>query len=345
MKFFRINKIICNSNFTKKIVDEEYNIDSVVLYPPVDVAKFKALKKENQIIYVGRFSQLTQSKRQDILIEAFKRFHDNGHIDWKLILAGGVEVGAGDFLTKLKEAAKTYPIKIIESPSFKDLKSLVGSSIFFWSAAGFGVDEHRNPKQVEHFGISLVEAMAAGCIPLVYTAGGHKEIVKNNYSGFLWQKEGELTQLTEKLLADNKKMRDLARQVRQESDKFSYARFEKGVLVQVTEARTGIMQAKNPKESAKANNMLTSALKTLFAVAESYPQLRANENFLKLQEEFSTTENKIAYARQFYNDEATGYNTSINSIPTNIIASTFNFKGEELFELEDLALELHHCFG
>ncbi len=230
MKFFRINKIICNSNFTKKIVDEEYNIDSVVLYPPVDVAKFKALKKENQIIYVGRFSQLTQSKRQDILIEAFKRFHDNGHIDWKLILAGGVEVGAGDFLTKLKEAAKTYPIKIIESPSFKDLKSLVGSSIFFWSAAGFGVDEHRNPKQVEHFGISLVEAMAAGCIPLVYTAGGHKEIVKNNYSGFLWQKEGELTQLTEKLLADNKKMRDLARQVRQESDKFSYARFEKELL-------------------------------------------------------------------------------------------------------------------
>jgi len=130
----------------------------------------------------------------------------------------------------LKEAAKTYPIKIIESPSFKDLKSLVGSSIFFWSAAGFGIDEHRNPKQVEHFGISLVEAMAAGCVPIVYAAGGHKEIVNNNHSGFLWHKEDELIALTKNLTADSKKLRDLAKRAKIESAKFSYARFEKELL-------------------------------------------------------------------------------------------------------------------
>ena len=115
-----------------------------------------------------------------------------------------------------------------------------------------------------------------------------------------------------------------------------YARFEKGVLVQVTEARTGIMQAKNPKESAKANNMLTSALKTLFAVAESYPQLRANENFLKLQEEFSTTENKIAYARQFYNDVVMEFNTAIAQVPGNIVAGLFGLsKPREFFEIAE----------
>ena len=115
-----------------------------------------------------------------------------------------------------------------------------------------------------------------------------------------------------------------------------YARFEKGVLVQVTEARTGIMQAKNPKESAKANNMLTSALKTLFAVAESYPQLRANENFLKLQEEFSTTENKIAYERQFYNDVVMEFNTAIAQVPGNIVAGLFGLsKPREFFEIAE----------
>ncbi|MDD5148735.1 MAG: LemA family protein [Candidatus ainarchaeum sp.] len=113
-----------------------------------------------------------------------------------------------------------------------------------------------------------------------------------------------------------------------------YARFEKSVLVQVTEARTGIMQATNPKESAKANNMLSSALKTLFAVAESYPQLRANENFLKLQEEFSTTENKIAYARQFYNDMVMEFNTAIAQFPGNIVAGIFGMsKPKEFFEI------------
>jgi LemA protein len=113
-----------------------------------------------------------------------------------------------------------------------------------------------------------------------------------------------------------------------------YARFEKSVLTQVTEARTGILQAKNPKESAKANNMLSSALKTLFAVAESYPQLRANENFLKLQEEFSTTENKIAYARQFYNDMVMEFNTAIAQFPGNIVAGLFGLGlPREFFEI------------
>ncbi len=114
-----------------------------------------------------------------------------------------------------------------------------------------------------------------------------------------------------------------------------YAKFEKKVLTAVTEARTAIMKAQTPKDSAKADNMLAGALKSIFAVAEAYPSLKANENFKALQEEFSTTENKIAYARQFYNDIIMRFNTKIAQIPTNIIAGLFGFKEKEFFEAND----------
>jgi len=113
-----------------------------------------------------------------------------------------------------------------------------------------------------------------------------------------------------------------------------YAKFEKRVLTEVTNARTALMSAKSPKESAKAENMLSGALKTIFAVAEAYPVLKANENFKALQEEFATTENKISYARQFYNDSAMQFNTAIAVFPNNIVSGMFGLgKPREYFEI------------
>ncbi|MBN2067156.1 MAG: LemA family protein [Candidatus Diapherotrites archaeon] len=115
-----------------------------------------------------------------------------------------------------------------------------------------------------------------------------------------------------------------------------YAKFEKKVLTDVTKARTAIMSAKNPAESAKADNMLAGALKTIFAVAEAYPKLQASENFKSLQEEFATTENKIAYARQFYNDSAMQFNTAIAQVPGNIVAAIFGLaKPRQYFEIAE----------
>lgn len=88
MKFFRIDKIICNSQFTKKVIDSEYGIDSIVIYPPVPTSQIKSKRKENIILSVGRFSQLAQSKHQDVLIKAFRKLADEGFTDWKLVLAG-----------------------------------------------------------------------------------------------------------------------------------------------------------------------------------------------------------------------------------------------------------------
>src|SRR5579859_3007597 len=110
-KLMRINKVICNSRFTKKIIDKEYNVDSVVLHPPVAVEKFKPKKKENIILSVGRFSNLMQSKRQDILIKTFKNFYKSNST-YKLILAGGVEVGADEYIKELEKDSKGYLIEI-----------------------------------------------------------------------------------------------------------------------------------------------------------------------------------------------------------------------------------------
>lgn len=114
-----------------------------------------------------------------------------------------------------------------------------------------------------------------------------------------------------------------------------YAAHEKEVFQKVTEARAALMSAKGVKEQGEANNMLTGALKTLFAVAENYPELKANQNFMMLQEELSGTESKIAYARQFYNDTVLKYDNMREKFPSNIIANMFGFKEREYFAAEE----------
>ena len=117
-----------------------------------------------------------------------------------------------------------------------------------------------------------------------------------------------------------------------------YASHERETFEAVTQARSAIMNAKSVGESAEADGMLTQALKSLFAVAEAYPDLKANQNFLALQEELAGTENKIAYARQFYNDSVMAYDIARQKFPANLIAGMFNFKEQrEYFEPETAA--------
>jgi LemA protein len=110
-----------------------------------------------------------------------------------------------------------------------------------------------------------------------------------------------------------------------------YMKHEKELLENVTKARAAIMSATTVGKKAEANNMLSSTLKSLFAVAENYPKLQANENFLALQEELTGTENKIAYSRQHYNDTIMMFNTKLALFPTNMIAGMFNFGKKDFF--------------
>jgi len=114
-----------------------------------------------------------------------------------------------------------------------------------------------------------------------------------------------------------------------------YANHEKSTFEEVTSARTKYLSSNSPEDMMKANGELTQVLGKLFAVAEAYPDLKANTNFLELQGELSKTEDKISYARQFYNDVAMDYNNSVQMFPSSIVASMFNFKEEPFFNVDE----------
>jgi LemA protein len=114
-----------------------------------------------------------------------------------------------------------------------------------------------------------------------------------------------------------------------------YASHERGTLEAVVQARNMAMTASGPHEQAQAENMISGALKSIFALSEAYPDLKANANFLNLQEELTGTEGRIAYARQYYNDTVFRYNTKIQSFPANLLAKQFRFGEREYFEAEE----------
>lgn len=225
IKLKKIHHIVCNSYFTKKFIDREYRVNAQVIYPPVDIESFSPGQKKNHILAVGRFSQLLQAKSQDLLITSFKKLYDQGLKDWQLILAGATDIGGQEFFQKLKKQAQGYPIKILADIDFKTLKNLYAEAKIFWSASGFSIDEEKFPEKVEHFGITIVEAMAAGCVPLLVAKGGAKEIIKEGKIGFLWEQETELIKLTRVLTDNPQNFQTLSKAVIKLSRTFSKKRF------------------------------------------------------------------------------------------------------------------------
>ncbi len=226
MKFIRIKNIICNSHFTKNIIDKEYGINSIVLYPPVGVEKISTKRKGNVILYVGRFSKLLQNKRQDILINNFKAMAKGDLNDWKLILAGGSEVGGEEAAEYIKKEAEGYPIEVIENPSFKKLIELYGRAKIYWSAGGYGINQEEEPQKVEHFGMTVVESMAAHVVPIIYDAGGHAEIISHGENGYLWKKGTQLQEITHMLIENKTELNRVAKNAKLRSKDFSYTKFK-----------------------------------------------------------------------------------------------------------------------
>jgi LemA protein len=116
-----------------------------------------------------------------------------------------------------------------------------------------------------------------------------------------------------------------------------YAAHEQGTFEKVVQARNAAVSAQGPQEAAQAENVLTGALRQIFALAEAYPDLKANQNFLALQEELTSTEDRISYSRQFYNDSVLKYDNKLETFPSNTIAGMFSFKPREYFEVQDAA--------
>jgi glycosyltransferase involved in cell wall biosynthesis len=219
IKLQRFNYIVCNSRFTKSFIDGTYGINSEVLYPPVDVASFQSGKKENIILSVGRFFSPLHPKKQEVLIKAFNESKFKG---WQLVLIGG---GSADGINNLDNKN----IKIITNSSFETLKGYYAKAKIYWHAAGFGEDLEKYPERAEHFGISTVEAMAAGAVPIVFSGGGQKEIVVDATNGFLWNSTDELIKLTKELMGDENKRRLVSEKAILRSKDFSKQRFFKSL--------------------------------------------------------------------------------------------------------------------
>lgn len=229
LKLSFVDRVIVNSQFTKNVTDQEYGVKSQIIYPPVDTDKFVPGTKNKSILYVGRFSRLLQGKQHNLLIETFSKFTRH-HPGWELILAGGAGVGSdGSEISQLKKQASGLPVKFVFNPDFGQLTRLYSESTFFWAAGGYGQNPNQHPERVEHFGISLVEAMSSGSVPLAVRLGGYTEILAGDLAFLLWDNPDELISKTSQLLKDPKRLAELKKNVRTRALDFASAKFKMAI--------------------------------------------------------------------------------------------------------------------
>ena len=192
------------SEFTRRWTAAYWQRDSTVIYPAIDVDALHPLPKKKWILSVGRFFVALHNKKHLVMVEAFKAMCRQGLEGWELHLAGeAIDNPVHQaYLRQVQAAAQGYPIHIHTNVPRDQLLHLYGQSAIYWHAAGYGEDEARQPDKFEHFGMTTVEAMAAGCAPVVIGKGGQPEIVVQGESGFVWQTLGELQRCTRLLIED-----------------------------------------------------------------------------------------------------------------------------------------------
>jgi len=198
------NSIWAISDFSHKWIKKYWDRPSEILTPPINIEDFHKGEKRQQILSVGRFFSGSHNKKHLALITAYKNMVAEGLQGWELHLVGGTTPGLehSDYLQRIRQEAQGYPIKLHIDIPFKELVQLYSESAIYWHASGFGENEEREPIKFEHFGITTVEAMASGCVPVVIGMGGQPEIVQHGQNGFLWLKLEELQSLTWKLICD-----------------------------------------------------------------------------------------------------------------------------------------------
>lgn len=223
------DKVIANSNFSKNYIEMnllEYNQDIEVIYPPVTLLHspndFKELLKykENQILVVGRFAP---EKKILFLIEQFKKIH-NYNKNYKMHIVGSPSTYHNDYFKKIKDDSRGYPIEIHNKITKDELDELYKKSQIYWHAKGY---KESDPVMHEHFGITTVEAMNNGCIPIVINKGGQKEIVDNRINGFLWNNDKELNQNTLNVIKGNINLKETIREAINKTSKFDEKLFRK----------------------------------------------------------------------------------------------------------------------
>lgn len=213
------------SEFTAEWIRRYWGVDSDILYPPVDVDSFAPGDKVNCIVSVGRFFAGSHNKKHDVQVQAFRELCDEGLTGWEYHLLGNVGDQPEDaaYLATVKRLAEGYPIFVHDNAPFSELQATYAASKLFWHATGFGEDIEASPERFEHFGITTVEAMAAGCVPVVIAAAGQVEIVRPEVDGLLWRDMAELKAMTRRLIADDGLRAKLAASAVERSRQFDKA--------------------------------------------------------------------------------------------------------------------------
>lgn len=214
---------ICNSVFTEKVIQKNWPIKTMVVYPPVDTLKIRPLKKKKQILSAGRLLGFKKPKKHQALIDAFIKMSDAGLMDgWSLHIAGYISSGEIKDLKKIQKDLKKYSIFFYPNYPYLKLVKLYGESSIYWHATGLGEED---PINMEHFGITTVEAMAGGAVPIVINKGGQREIVEDKVSGFLWNDVEELIKLTQNLTSNNSLLKQISQKATARSKIFSKEKF------------------------------------------------------------------------------------------------------------------------
>lgn len=217
------------SAFTKYWVEKYWGKSGPVVFPPASVEEFKPNKhKKNIIISTGRFFVGGHNKKQLELVEAFKKIHKILP-DWEFHLVGSVNDAPihRQYFEQVKLASRGYPIIIHENSSFEEMAEILGKAKIYWHAAGLGIDENRFPVMLEHFGLTVVEAMAAGCVPVVINRGGPMEVVPD--ASLVWDNIDQLIKITTMLANDEQRMRALSDLSIQCAKKYTQHEFENSV--------------------------------------------------------------------------------------------------------------------
>lgn len=225
VKLSRYQAIACNSEFTKNSLDPRLGKRAVVIYPPVVPIDAGETKKEKVILSVGRFSGFHTAKKQHILLEAFARGIKAKRLTgWKLILAGGLLPSDEEYFGNLKRLARGLPVNLLPNAAHDALTDCYKRASLYWHAAGYG---ETDPRWMEHFGITTVEAMSAGAVPVVFAGGGQQEVVQDGTNGYLWHTVDELIERTTEMMRDTRKREAMGMQAQKRALDFGESRFTK----------------------------------------------------------------------------------------------------------------------
>jgi glycosyltransferase involved in cell wall biosynthesis len=229
LKLAKVTKVFYNSEFTRDRNKSLFpGVKTAVLYPPVSFI-IKSEQRENIILHVGRFrvidSEGSDYKKQEMMITTFEKMIDKGLKGWKLVIAAGVRDADRESFANLEKSAKGYPIIFMINKTSDELATMYHKAKIYWHASGFGEDLVHHPEFAEHFGISTVEAMGAGTVPVVINAGGQKEIIQDGIDGFLWDTEDEFIAKTNRLIKDPVLWQSVSEQAKKRAKDFSVDKF------------------------------------------------------------------------------------------------------------------------